>query len=198
MLSNRDDEPGEFIESMKDQYPVFLDEDDILSSEETFRPLTPNRRGEFIAWSCAVVVAIVSGAIFWQSGRISSLTIFLLFFFCFSALLISFGNWMESHTLITLSSEQVFYRSPVRKVTLGLKDIEELWVSYTGRGWRVAIRGTGGFFAYRTAARLGRRGNQVVSIGIEEGERLAGLMRSMARLSSPVLDGDTWFCRRGT
>jgi hypothetical protein len=181
---------------MKDQYPFFLDEDNILFSEETFRPSPPNRRGEFIAWCCAIVVGLVSGALFWQSGRISSLAIFLLVFFSLSAVLISFGNWMESQTLITLSMEQVVYRSPVRKVTLAFKDIDELWVSYTGRGWRVAIRGEGGFFTYRSAARLGGRSDQVVSIGIEQGERLASLMRSMAQLSSPVLDGEAWICHR--
>ena len=181
---------------MKNQYPLFLDEDSILSSEETFRPSPPNRRGEFIAWCCAIVVGLVSGALFWQSGRISSLAIFLLIFFSISALLISYGNWMDSHTLITLSINQVFYRSPVRKVTLALTDIDELWVSYTGRGWRVAIRGEGGFFTYRSAARLGGRFDQVVSIGIEHGARLAGLIRSLAQLSSPVLEGDTWICRR--
>lgn len=103
---------------------------------------------------------------------------------------------MESQTLITLSMEQVVYRSPVRKVTLAFKDIDELWVSYTGRGWRVAIRGEGGFFTYRSAARLGGRFDQVVSIGIEQGERLAGLIRSMVQLSSPVLDGEAWICHK--
>jgi hypothetical protein len=181
---------------MKNQYPIFLDEDSILLSEETFRPLPPNRRGEFIAWCCAIVVGLVSGALFWQRGHISSLAIFLLIFFSLSALLISYGNWMELHTLITLSMKQVLYRSPVRKVTLPLSDIDELWVSYTGRGWRVAIRGEGGFFTYRSAARLGGRIDQVVSIGIEHGERLAGLIRSLAQLSSPVLDGNAWVCRR--
>jgi len=196
MFCSSDDEPPKPKIRMIDQYPGFLDSDDILSSEETFRPLPPNRRGEFIAWSCAVVVGLVSGALFWQSGHISSLAIFLLFFFSLSAVLISFGNWMESHTLIYLSSEQVAYRSPVRKVTMALKDIDELWVSYTVRGWRVAIRGEGGFFTYRSAARLGGRFDQVVSIGIEQGERLAGLIRSMSQLSSPVNDGGAWLCRK--
>ncbi|KPK95266.1 MAG: hypothetical protein AMJ88_01260 [Anaerolineae bacterium SM23_ 63] len=184
------------MDRMKDQYPVFLDEDNILSSEEIFRPMPPNRRGEFIAWSCAIVIGLVSGAVFWQSRHISSLAIFLLIFFFVSAVLISFGNWMESHTLITLSPKQVVYQSPVRKVTLELEDIDELWVSYAGRGWRVAIRGAGGFFTYRTAAHLGGRFDQVVSIGIEQGERLAGFIRSMAQLSSPVLESDAWMCRR--
>ena len=196
MFYNSDDEPTKPWIRMKNQYPLFLDEDSILSSEETFRPSPPNRRGEFIAWCCAIVVGLVSGALFWQSGRISSLAIFLLIFFSISALLISYGKWMDSHTLITLSLNQVFYRSPVRKVTLALTDIDELWVSYTGRGWRVAIRGEGGFFTYRSAARLGGRFDQVVSIGIEHGERLAGLIRSLAQLSPPVLEGDAWICRR--
>ncbi len=197
-FSPPDDELTGSKDRMKEQYPVFLEQDDVLSSMETFRPLPPNRRGEFVAWSCAVVVALVSGVSYWQSGQIASVAIYLLIFFFLSAVLISFGNWMESHTVITLSSEQVVYRSPVRKVSLRIEDIDELWVSYTGRGWRVAIRGAGDFFAYRTAARLGKRTNQVISIGIEKGGRLAGLIRKMAQLPSPVLDGDTWFCRKGS
>jgi hypothetical protein len=196
MCCSGDDEHAKYKIWMKEQYPVFLVEDKVFSSAETFRPLPPNRRGEYIAWSCAIVVGLVSGALFWQSRHISSLAIFLLVFFSLSAVLISFGNWMESRTLIDLSSEQVVYRSPVRNVTLALKDIDELWTSHTGRGWRVAIRGEGGFFTYRSAVRLGGRFDQVVSIGIEHGERLAGLIRSMAQLSSPVYDGDAWFCRR--
>lgn len=196
MCFTGDDKFAKFGIMMREQYPVFLDEDKVFSSGETFRPLPPNRRGEFIAWSCAIVVGLVSGVLFWQSRHISSLAIFLVIFFSLSAALISFGNWMESHTLIDLSSEQVVYRSPVRNVTLALKDIDELWTSHTGRGWRVAIRGEGGFFTYRSAARLGGRFDQVVSIGIEHGERLASLIRSMAQLSSPVFDGDAWLCRR--
>lgn len=197
MFSPSDDDPAGNKNRMTEHYPVFLEQDDSLSSEENFRPLPPNRRAEFVAWACLVVVALVSCASYRRSGQIASLAVFFLIFFSFSAVLISFGNWMESHTRITLSTEEVIYRSPVRKVTLCLKDIEELWVSDTGYGWRVAIRGVGKFFTYRTAARLGKRTNQVVSIGIEDGARLAGLIRSMAQLPSPVLDGNTWFCRKG-
>ncbi len=181
---------------MKEQYPDFLDEAKLPSSEEIFRPLPPNRRGEFIAWSCAIVVGLVNLALFWQSEPISSLAVFLLVFFSLSAVFISFGNWMESHTLIQLSSEQVVYRSPVRKVTLAFDSIDEMWVSRAGRGWRVTVRGEGGYFSYRSAVRLGGRFNQAVSIGIEQGERLAGLIRSMAKLSSPIFEGEAWFCHR--
>jgi hypothetical protein len=181
---------------MKDPFPTFLDSVDSLSVEEMFRPLPPNRRGEIIAWSSAVVVGLVSGALFWQGRQISSLGIFLFIFFSLSALLISFGNWMESHTLIRLSSEQVVYHSPVRKVTLALDDVRELWVSSAGRGWRIAVRGEGGFFTYRSAARLGGRLNQAIYIGIEHGDRLAGLIRSMAQLSPPILEGEAWLCRK--
>jgi hypothetical protein len=181
---------------MKVPFPTFLNTEDVLSVEETFRPLPPNRRGESIAWSCAVVVGVVSGALFWQSGQISSLAVFLFIFFSLSALLISFGNWMEAHTLIRLSSEQVVYHSPVRKVTLALDDVRELWVSSAGRGWRIVVRGEGGFFSYRSAARLGGRFDQAVYIGIEHGDRLAGLIRNMAHLSVPVCEGEAWLCRK--
>jgi hypothetical protein len=181
---------------MKDQFPTFLNSDDTLTTEEFFHPLPPNRRGEFIAWSSAAVVGLVSGALFWQSGRVSSWAIFLFIFFSLSAILVSFGNWMEAHTFIRLSSEQVVYHSPVRKVTLALNDVRELWVSSAGRGWRIAVRGEGGFFTYRSAARLGGRSHQAVYIGIKHGDRLAALIKSMAQLSPPVLEGDVWLCRK--
>lgn len=181
---------------MRDQFPTFLNANEILNAEEFFRPLPSNRRGEFIAWSSAVVVGLVGGALFWQSGRVSSLAIFLFIFFCSSAILISYGNWMEAHTLIRLSPECVIYQSPVRKVTLALNDVHELWVSSAGRGWRIAVRGVEGGFTYRTAARLGGYSDQVVYIGIEHGDRLAGLLRSMAQLSTPALEGEAWLCRK--
>jgi hypothetical protein len=181
---------------MKDPFPTFLDSEDTLSSEEFFRPLPPNRRGEFIAWSSAVVLGLVGGVSFWQGGRISSLAIFLFVFFSLSAMIISFGNWMEAHTLIRLSSKHVAYHSPVRKVTLALNDVCELWVSSAGRGWRIAVRGEGGFFSYRSAARLGGRLKQEVYIGIEHGERLAALIRSMAQLSPPVFEKGVWLCKK--
>jgi hypothetical protein len=183
---------------MKDPFPTFLDSEDTLSAETIFRPFPPNRRGEFIAWSSAVVVGLVTGLLSWQSGRISSLAIFLFVFFSLSAIIISFGNWMEAHTLIRLSPEHVVYQSPVRKVTLALNDVRELWVSSAGRGWRIAVRGEGGYFSYRSAVRLGGRRNQGVYIGIEHGDRLAALIRSVAQLSPPVFEEGVWLCKKGS
>ena len=177
--------------------PDFLTRTQLLSEDVTFRPFAPNRRGEGVAWACTGFLGVMLGVILWRGASVSGFALALMLFFLLASLLISYGNWMDMSLEIRTTSQHVFYRSPLRKVKLMWDAIVEMRVVKAGRGWRIAVIGQGGDFTFRTASEIGRRSGQSMRIGIEGGERCAAQIRSGARLSTPIRDGEMWVCSRG-
>ncbi len=176
--------------------PDFLTRIQSLPGDVTYRPFAPNRRGERVAWACTGFLGVTVAVILWRGAPVSIFALVLLLFFLLASLLISYGNWMDTRLAILTTPQHVFYRSPLRKVALVWDAIVEIRVVKVGRGWRVAVIGQDGYFTFRTGCELGSHSGQKLRIGIDGGERLAAYVCSMARLSTPVRDGEMWVCRR--
>jgi hypothetical protein len=176
--------------------PDFLTRTQSLPGEVIYRPFTPNRRGERVAWACTGFLGVTVVVIIWRGATVSIFALMLLFFFLLASLLISYGNWMDTRLAILTTSQHVYYRSPLRKVELVWDAIVEMRVVKAGRGWRVAVIGHEGYFTFRMGCELRGRSGQRLRIGIDGGERLAAHIRSKARFSTFVREGEMWVCRR--
>lgn len=176
--------------------PGFLFVEHSTLSTEIFKPIPVSRRGEFLAWSGTLFVGAVGVYVLWKTKGISLFTPAIFFMLLMVASIISFGNWVDRRTSIRISSEMVFYRSPIRKVELGLNAIESLWAVPAGRGWRILVRGEGQLFHFRTGIHLESRSGAEMHTGIEGGERLAGIIRHGAGLSALEHEDGVWVCRR--
>ena len=107
---------------------------------KTYTPELIPRQGEITAWALA---ALAGAGQYFLSLR-SSLPFWAWFFFgilAFSALSISFGNWMDRHTLIRLEEKGVAYENGLRKTFLTWDAIREIrtaparWGYLRSGGW---------------------------------------------------------------
>ena len=180
-----------------DAQPDFLEKDvpSQAGGAEVFRPAGANRRGEALAWICALGFALVAFVGSWRGGQPVRFSAELALFFVIAGAWISFGNWIDRDSEVRLTAGGIRYHSPLRTVQLGYADVQELWAIPSAASWRVIVRGLGGQFAFRTATEF-RWGQRSLSAGYPEGERLAALIRSRAGLSQPSPSDGEWVSRR--
>jgi hypothetical protein len=181
-----------------DKAPLFLvGKLPLLEGEEAFRPAKPNRRGEFLAWGCCFVLAVTAVVQARMTEGFPYTAVLLLAFFFLGGAVTSFGNWLERRTSVLLTPEGVTYTSPIRNVSLAWDKIDTLTALPAGQGWRLVVQGTGRVFQLRTRVSLGEGDRETVPIGFPDGERMASLIRSHARLNAPMEKDGAWVCRRG-
>lgn len=179
-----------------EQPPEFLLHREIVNSRLTFRPATPNRRGEFIAWACAGGIAVVLAILTIFGGRAPLLVVLLMIFFSWAGGMISFGNWLDARTQVVVTPTAISYTSPLRKVRLTWRQVEQLRVVPATSGRRLTVVGSRKYFNLRLGQEVGGRLGKKLSIGFPEGERLAKIVIGMSRLSRPVWRGHAWVCAR--
>jgi hypothetical protein len=180
----------------RERHPGLLRERRIPEEDRIFQPTVPNRRGELFAWISALGMVIVFGVVFARSGRVPVFPLLLLLGFWSAALMISFSNWMDIRTQVSVSPAGVHYRSPVRDVPLDWGQVCELRAVRVGGSWRITVEGEGAGFHFRTATVLGANTARPFRYGFPEGELLVSLILGGASLTEISRGGDTWICRR--
>ena len=165
--------------------------------QERYRPAPANRRGEAIAWLCALGVGIAGLVLTVRAGTTPCITWQLLAIFVMAGSAISLGNWLDSRTELELSPEGIAYQSPLRRLNARWEDVEALTAIPLRRGWRLQVESSDGRFALRTICRMKLGPVESQPIGFLEGERIASLIRGMSGLPAPVQRGDRWVSRRG-
>lgn len=176
--------------------PDFFHINQTITAVETFKPSPPSRRTEGLAWVAAGVVTVSAAFAYARTGELSFLSILILILFLGSALTISFGNWIDRGTSIQIDAATVHYRSPLRDIEFQFDQIEMLFAIPAAGGWRILVRGADRYFQFRTQISLRKGEGERLSVGIENGERLAGLIRSQAGLSAAEEQEGAWLFRR--
>lgn len=179
------DEPPEFL-----SFPTFT------NRQERYVPAPPNRRGEALAWLCALGIGIAGLVLTGRYGAAPCLTWQLLGIFILAGGAISLGNWLDSRTHVELSPQGIAYQSPLRRLNVRWEEVQAISAIPLRRGWRLLVESSGGRFALRTICRLSLGPVESQPIGFPEGERIASLIRGMAGLPAPVQLGDCWVSRR--
>lgn len=176
--------------------PVFLQTPGTPPVAATLRPVAPDRRGELIAWVCALGAGLAVLAFRWGLGSLPPVLPLLAVAFGLAGLVISFGNWVDRRTQIRFGDEGLAYESPLRRVHLSWEEVQEVWYLPGRRGGRVVVRGEERGFQYRTLADLSLGESRRFAFGIEGGDRLAGWIRVRAGLGEPRWEERAWVCRR--
>ncbi len=94
--------------------PEFLSDEAPLHPPATFRP-EHARRGEWVAWMSALALALVLALQTVLDGSADSIVRVLFIVVLIAAGLISYANWMERNTIISVTPAGVEYSSPVEK-----------------------------------------------------------------------------------
>jgi hypothetical protein len=139
-------------------------------SDREFHPELLSRRGELTAWGLALVVGL-AWVVYAQSGR-NAPVVFLILeaFLLFSALSISFGNWMDRRTVIRLRPGGIEFENGLRKASLKWEEINRVEVFPSAWGKKVQVIGSGAHFSFRTLGEVSYLGESRGRLGFAEGE----------------------------
>ncbi len=164
----------------------------------TFRPLQGSRRGEAYAWALAAAMLAVTAITAWRLGSVPWFLWVMLGFFTGSALLSSFGNWVDSRTALTLGSEGVEFHNGLRHVVLRWPQVQSVRIVRDRWGQRVQVQGEDGrHFAFRTVAEVEiHAGRPQKLFGFEKGEALAqAIIRQAGLVPHTENNGEVYYAR---
>ena len=137
-----------------------------------FRPELLPRRGELNAWILATV-AVVGLLILNQTLEIvPGWTWFFCGFLVFSALSISFGNWMDRQTRIALEADGIRYESGIRRVWLGWQEVQKVAILPSRWGSSVQVVGEKSHFGFNTLGEVQFQGEVRGRTGFAEGQTI--------------------------
>jgi hypothetical protein len=163
-----------------------------------FSPAPPDRRGEAGAWLAASALALASAVLHFRLGSVPLILTITLAAVLLSAALISFGNWNDRRSSLTLDQDGLEWRSALGTICLSWDQVREVQAVPAGGGWRLLVIGDTARFAFRSASALTLGGLNRLEYGYPHGAKAAGLIRVRAGLSAPQAEGGGWVARRLT
>ncbi len=140
--------------------------------EKIFTPEPAPRSGERNAWILAFLMVVL-----WLVFRLTSwnlpVTVEILVIFTLgAALLISFGNWVERKTILTLTNDGVRFENGLRNIRLGWEEIEEVRVRPAVWGKRVQVRSKQTRFDFHTLGEVKYKGSVQAKTGFAQGDEI--------------------------
>jgi len=178
------------------QHPAFLKAFTEFDEKKTYRLITLNRSGEWIAWLLVLILGILDAVLLSRVGTISLVALIFTTLFLLAALASSFSNWLERNTNITVSESGLVYKTPLRSLEMMWGEIDSLRLTRRGAGWYVMVVGDQGVFTFQTPTSIKGSFGREAKTGLESGEQLAAMIAVQADLLEPELEGDVWVCRR--
>jgi hypothetical protein len=174
--------------------PDFLSDEPPVETGMVFKP-EQGRRGEWVAWASALALAIVIALQTQLAGEASAVVIGFFIFVCLAAILITFANWMERSTTITITAAGVHYASPLRKTELHWSQIEEIWLAPSRSSWRISVSGEMGHFNFQTLLTLESVAGSA-RMGIAGGKQLAAHIIRESGMVHPEYQDGIWIWKR--
>ncbi len=169
-----------------------------LSKPQVFRPIKSSRRPELFAWILAIVLVFTSIFLIVESSIRQILTSVFAVFFVISAILISFGNWVERNTWIELSENRVEYHNGLRHVIISWLAIEEIRVFPSDIGKKILVYSAEKFFGFQTLGELIVAGKLRDRVGFEKGELILETILNQSELGDTMkhqADGFYYYAR---
>lgn len=174
--------------------PEFLSDEPPIDPTKVFKP-EQGRRGEWVAWASALALALVMALQSQLAGEIGTVVLVLFIIVLLAAALITYANWMERNTSITVTSVSVNYDSPLRKTELRWTQIDEIWLAPARSAWRISIAGETGHFNFQTLLVLESVGGSA-RMGIAGGKQLAAHIIRESGILHPDHQGEIWIWKR--
>lgn len=166
-----------------------------------YRPLLLPRRGEYIAWTLALLVGAV-----WLFLEVTGRVIFLampvlMIFLLFSAASISLGNWMDRRSVLQLDSTGLSFQNGLRDIHLRWNEIQEVraWPVQWGKKVEVIGAKTDGVkahFGFRTLGEVRVKGEVKGRLGFEKGEEMLRVIIQHSGLEIVEHPGEGYYYTR--
>jgi hypothetical protein len=155
-----------------------------------YRPVLLSRRGEFIAWGAALLVAAA-----WVFLTLSARPVFLAMpilevLLLFSAASITLGNWMDRRTFLRLSDQDVSFQNGLRDIRLKWHEIRKVYVIPTQWGKKVEVIGEREHFQFRTLGEVKVQGEVKGRMGFEKGDEVIDFIISKSGLQQIKQSGE--------
>jgi hypothetical protein len=173
----------------------------MLNGPIEYRPVMLPRRGEFIAWTLALLVG--AAWLFLEvTGRVVFLAMpILLLFLLFSAASISLGNWMDRRSVLRLDRTGLSFQNGLRNVHLRWEEIQEVraWPAQWGKKVEVIGAKTNGVkahFSFRTLGEVRVQGELKGRMGFEKGEEMLREIIQNSGLETVEHPGEGYFYTR--
>jgi hypothetical protein len=147
-------------------------EDVNLAPAEAYQPVLLPRRGELIAWLCAIMCAVA-----WLVLHLAKSPVFiglkiLAALLIFISIAISMSNWMDRRTVLKIDPQGIAFENGLRKAQLGWQDIRRVEVISSSLGNKVRVLGDAAHFDFRTLAEVKLGGELKGQMGFQDGEKI--------------------------
>lgn len=137
-----------------------------------FQPELMHRRGEMNAW-LLTAAAVIGLLILNQTlDIVPGWTWAFCSFLVFSALSISFGNWMDRQTVIALEADGIRFENGIRRVRLRWREVQKVAVSPARWGRSVQVIGGQSHFEFKTLGEVQFQGETRGRTGFAKGQTI--------------------------
>jgi hypothetical protein len=161
-----------------------------LSNPSVFQPLIGTRISEILAWVLTLVLIVTSWISSMKSSFGQTVTIVLVGFFGLSAVLISFGNWVERQTSLELNEFSSTFKNGLRKVEIKWEEIFEVRVYPSSFGNKVVVYGDQKYFSFQTLGEVVMDDQIKARFGFERGEEILDIIIRHSELSDSFMQTD--------
>ncbi len=121
------------------------------SEVHEFRPELMPRRGEINAWLLTAAAALGLFFLNQTLDIVPGWAWIFCAFLAFSALSISFGNWMDRKTRVRLDADGISFENGLRRVRLGWPEVQKVAVLPARWGKSVQVLGEKSHFGFQDA-----------------------------------------------
>ncbi len=139
---------------------------------QLYRPILLSRRGEASAWLVCVLWLIGSSVLAFTRPPVHRAVIFMGVFLFLAALAISLGNWIDRHTMLSLSDQGMVFANGLRQVHLLWNQVRKVEVFPSAWGNKVRVVGEHAAFDFRTLGEVRVGGEIKGRMGFEQGEAI--------------------------
>lgn len=143
-----------------------------LDMNREFRPEKLPRRGEYFAWGTALIAFSAWTGLRILMDKTYTLYLILGILLLLTAIAISLGNWMDRHTRIRITDQEIYYENGLRKARLAWHEIQQVQVFSTNLGRKVRVIGAQVHFDFRTLGEVKLRGETKGTMGFGHGEQI--------------------------
>lgn len=148
-----------------------------------YRPVPQNPLGLRIVWLLFGATVLLWGILSFRGVKppmlMQGTTVLLLLV----ALGITLSHWLDARTSIVLREEGMHYKSPLRTISLGWGEINELWCASVQGGWRFLVKGSNAAFRFQSFVEIHSGTGRSIRSGFPEGLKIAQMIVAQADLA---------------
>jgi len=162
-----------------------------------FQPELLPRRGEMNAWLMTLAATVGLFILNQTLEIVPGWTWVFCGFLAFSAVSISFGNWMDRRTYIALDADGISFENGLRRVRLSWHQIQKVAVLPARWGKSVQVLGENSHFSFKTLGKVQFQGEVRGQTGFTEGQTILDMILQETGLELIEETNSAYYYARG-